>query len=257
MPDAIYHLRAVRKERSKGGVSFVLDIPELAVHPGEFLAVVGASGCGKSTLLDMLALVLAPTSLETFTVTATLDGERQTLAREELSDNDLARIRRSAIGYVLQHGGLLPFLDVRDNILLTAAISGAEVDGGRFDRLVTRLGLGDQLTKKPQHLSGGQRQRAAVARALIHRPDIVLADEPTAAVDYPTALEIRDELKELAHQAGSAVVMVTHDRSLLSGIADAEVHFSVQRVSPTRTVSTVLVWRDDVPGAEQRGGTDE
>ncbi|MFP7754362.1 ABC transporter ATP-binding protein [Thermodesulfobacteriota bacterium B35] len=245
MTEVIYRLREVGKERSKGGVSFVLNVPELTVHRGEFIAVVGASGCGKSTLLDMLALVLAPTSLSSFTIRARLGGERKAWKREELSDNDLARIRRSAIGYVLQHGGLLPFLSVRDNILLTAAISGATLDEDRFGHLVARLGLGDQMGKKPQHLSGGQRQRAAVARALVHRPVIILADEPTAAVDHPTALEIRDELRELASQAGSAVVMVTHDRSLVAGIADAEVHFSLQRLSPARTVSTTIVWRGD------------
>jgi putative ABC transport system ATP-binding protein len=246
MREVVYNLQEVTKKRSKGGVSFTLNIPELTVHRGEFIAVVGPSGCGKSTLLDLLALVLEPSGFTSFSINTDLRGNHDHFQLNDLSENDASRIRGSAIGYVLQNGGLLPFLTVRENIMLTPKISKIKVKPAQLDDLVARLGLTDQLNKKPQYLSGGQRQRVAVARALIHRPAIVLADEPTAAVDYPTALDIRDELKELAHKADAAVLMVTHDKSLVQGISDAEVQFDVQRVSMEETVATTEVKRQKV-----------
>lgn len=237
----VYHLHNVVKSRSKGGVTFTLKVPDLKIYPGEFWAVVGPSGCGKSTLLDMLALVLGPSSADTFTIRLE-DVKKMTLkAVVGLSRNDAATIRKRTIGYVLQNGGLLPFLSVRENILITAELSGRKLLQGELEKLVDSLGLQDQLDKKPQHLSGGQRQRVAVARALIHRPAIILADEPTAAVDQPTARDVRDELKMLAHRAGSAVVMVTHDRSLTEGVTDAQVDFSVTRNSMYETEAVTRV----------------
>lgn len=235
----VYKLRDVVKTRTKGGVSFTLLVPELAISGGEFISVVGPSGCGKSTLLDLLALVLEPSASSCFEISATLNGQLKTWAIPNLSQNSSARIRRKNIGYVLQNGGLLPFLSVRENIMVAAEISGTKVTPHDFATLISALGLEDQLGKKPQFLSGGQRQRVAVARALIHRPAIILADEPTAAVDYPTALDIRDELKSLAHKAGSAVVMVTHDYSLVRDISDSEVQFEVIRKALNDTLATV------------------
>lgn len=241
MGEVVYRLRDVVKTRSKGGVSFTLRIPELLIRRGGFCSVVGPSGCGKSTLLDMLALVLEPTGAGCFTLRLGRNGASTERDIPGMPENDAARIRRSRIGYVLQSGGLLSFLTVRENIMLTARISGIRVSPEEFNALIAVLGLDGQLDKKPQHLSGGQRQRVAVARALIHRPDIILADEPTAAVDYPTALDIRDELQSLARKMGAAVVMVTHDRSLVEGIADTRVRFAVSRQSPTDTLAMVSV----------------
>lgn len=238
MNEVVYTLQDVVKKRTKGGVCFTLRVPELRIYRGEFIAVVGSSGCGKSTLLDLLALVLKPSSSSNFNINVEVDGTNKAYDILSLSENNAARIRRKNIGYVLQNGGLLPFLNVRDNILLTVKTSRVTISDHDFDSLITVLGLQDQLNKKPQHLSGGQRQRVAVARALIHHPAIILADEPTAAVDYPTALDIRDELKDLAHKVGAAVVIVTHDHSLVKGIADAEVHFEVTRASLNETTAT-------------------
>lgn len=241
MGTIVYTLRNVVKTRSKGGASFTLRVPHLELRQGEFCSVVGPSGCGKSTLLDMLALVLAPTSAECFQLT--LPGHHGQVAYDlpQLGEGATARIRRSNIGYVLQNGGLLSFLTVRENILLTAQISRRRPGAGELEELVRVLGLADQLEKKPQYLSGGQRQRVAVARALIHRPGIILADEPTAAVDYPTALDIRDELLDLAQRMGAAVIMVTHDRSLVDGVSDMQVNFTVQRVSAHEVEATASV----------------
>ncbi len=241
MGAAVYTLRQVVKTRSKGGFSFTLRVPELVLRQGEFCSVVGPSGCGKSTLLDMLALVLAPTSAEHFSLSLPHGHGRTECDLLGLSESQAARIRRGNIGYVLQSGGLLSFLTVRENILLTAQISRRPLSAGALEELVRVLGLTDQLEKKPQYLSGGQRQRVAVARALIHRPGIILADEPTAAVDSPTALDIRDELQGLARQMGAAVIMVTHDRSLVDGVSDVQVNFSVRRVQANEVEATAFV----------------
>ncbi|WP_051308902.1 ABC transporter ATP-binding protein [Desulfogranum japonicum] len=239
MNHLVYLLRKVHKVRSKGGVTFTLVIPELIVQSGNFVAVVGPSGCGKSTLLDLLAMVSTPTSWDTFTMFAGRDNTRLPMSIPELSDNKRVSLRCANIGYVLQNGGLLPFLNVRENILLTAELNDISNARQKLDYLLTTLGLQDHINKKPQHLSGGQRQRVAVARALIHGPAIILADEPTAAVDYPTALEIRNELKHLAATTGAAVLMVTHDYSLIRDVADMEIHFDLNRISATETISTV------------------
>lgn len=241
MGATVYTLCNVVKTRSKGGAAFTLRVPQLELRQGEFCSVVGPSGCGKSTLLDMLALVLAPTSAECFQLS--LPDRRGPMAYDlpRLGEGEAARIRRSNIGYVLQNGGLLSFLTVRENILLTAQLSHRQLVAGELEELLQVLGLADQLEKKPQYLSGGQRQRVAVARALIHRPGIILADEPTAAVDYPTALDIRDELLGLARRMGAAVIMVTHDRTLVDGVSDVQVSFTVQRVSAHEVEATASV----------------
>lgn len=253
MTDVVYRLRDVEKRRSKGGVSFVLRIPELDVCRGEFCSVVGPSGCGKSTLLDMLALVLEPTRAGSFSVQVGPRGKPRVFEVPGLAENRAARIRRANIGYVLQSGGLLSFLSVRENIMLTAQISGVGVSRNEFNDLVGVLGLTDQLDKKSQHLSGGQRQRVAVARALIHRPMIILADEPTAAVDYPTALDIRDELHALAREMGAAVIMVTHDRSLVDQVSDRQVRFETVRTGRAETLATAFAeTRVPAPAAVER-----
>lgn len=241
MYEPVYEMSLVEKTRTKGGVTFTLLVPELVIHKGDFVSIVGPSGCGKSTLLDMLALVLNPTRFSGFSISVRERGVLRQHVIPRLPENVSARIRRKHIGYVLQNGGLLPFLTVRENIMLTAEISGIRLRGKEFEILVDALGLGDQVNKKPQHLSGGQRQRVAVARALMHRPAIVLADEPTAAVDYPTALDIRDELKSLAHGAGAAVVMVTHDHSLVNDVSDMQVRFDVVRQSRNVTLATTSI----------------
>ncbi len=243
MNKPVYKILDIKKKRTKGGVSFTLHIPELVINRGEFVSVVGPSGCGKSTLLDILALVLQPSSASCFTMNVSLENTFQDYDISSLSENNAARIRRRGIGYVLQNGGLLPFLSVRENIMIPAQLNGMQITPQAFDSLIAVLGLKDQLPKKPQHLSGGQRQRVAVARALIHKPTIILADEPTAAVDYPTAIDVRDELRNLAHEAGSAVVMITHDYSLVKNISDVEVQFKLTRTGLDETLATTSIIR--------------
>jgi len=235
------------KTREKGGVRFELRIPSLEVAAGEFLAVVGASGCGKSTLLDMLGLVLKPDVAEVFALAPRLktkQGARVNLLSKP--ESVLSMLRRREIGYVLQSGGLLPYLTVRENILLPCLLNRypIEITEEGAERIAEQLGIGDQLNKKPAHLSGGQRQRVAIARAMAHAPCLVLADEPTAAVDHLTALEIRDVFRALAREQRVALIMVTHDRNLIKGCADRSVTFDVRKIAPGHTLST-LVEGDD------------
>jgi putative ABC transport system ATP-binding protein len=231
------------KTREKGGVRFELRIPSLEVAAGEFLAVVGASGCGKSTLLDMLGLVLKPDSADIFALTPCLKnrtGDRTDLLNK--SERVLSRLRRREIGYVLQSGGLLPYLTVRENILLPCLLNRHPAGQAEeeAERLARQLGIIDHMSKKPAHLSGGQRQRVAIARAMAHAPCQVLADEPTAAVDHLTALEIRDAFRALANEQGVALIMVTHDRNLIKGCADRHVTFDVRKIASGHTLSTLV-----------------
>lgn len=242
----VFQLRKVGKVREKGGVTFELRVPEFEVRPGDLVAVVGPSGCGKSTLLDMLGLVLKPTTAERFAFR--LAGSGLPVDVAGLSESELARVRMHHIGYVLQSGGLLPFLSVRDNILLPCRLAGT-VNMPAIQKMAKRLGIADQMSKKPQHLSGGQRQRVAIARALAHHPPFVLADEPTAAVDRITAKDIQDKFTEVTRKMGVTLVMVTHDLALAKACANRFFGFKVQRLNENHTVSVLKEMRAAKPGA--------
>jgi putative ABC transport system ATP-binding protein len=233
----MYRLEDVRKHRAQGGSAFELQVPLLEVYPGELIALVGESGCGKSTLLDLLALVLRPSSSRMFRFTDPNGGEVVDAAAlwADGHEDALARLRRTHMGYVLQTGGLLPFLDVRRNIELSSRVSGREPVA--VSELAAQLGIANCLDRMPAALSIGQRQRVAIARAVAHGPALVLADEPTAAVDKERAAQIMERLAMLARQQGAAVVVVTHDRPLVESLMDRGYGFSVSAVSDELTVS--------------------
>jgi len=231
-------LEQLVKIREKGGVTFELRVPRLEVRAGEFLAVIGPSGCGKSTLLDFLGLALKPSAYAGYAF-STGAGRRIDLGG--LAEKKTAALRRAELGYVLQAGGLLPYLNVADNILLPARLNrlAGETAARRLRELAESLDITDQLNKKPAHLSGGQRQRAAIARALIHEPKLVLADEPTAAVDFPTAKEISGLFRDLTSRLGRGLVVVTHDVELVRPLADRLVSFEIKKTNDRHTVSTL------------------
>ena len=231
-------LKNLVKRREKGGVSFVLEIPSFRVDTGEFVGIVGPSGCGKSTFLDILGLILTIDRADEFTLRISDD---ELFHLDKLRDSDLARIRRNHIGYILQSGGLLPFLTVRENILLSGRFNNREIPEAYFRSLVKQLGIEAQIDKKPQYLSGGQRQRVAIARAVIEKPALILADEPTASVDRPTALEIRDQFRELAQENNLTVLIVTHDRELIRNSSDRIFRFDVKKQSDIETISRVAL----------------
>ncbi|MGH7758649.1 MAG: ABC transporter ATP-binding protein [Candidatus Dormibacteria bacterium] len=171
---------------------------------GSFTAVMGPSGSGKSTLLHCLAGLDVPSSGQVFI-------GLQELGR--LGDSGLTQLRRDRIGFVFQSYNLVPTLTARENITLPVALAGGRVDQPWLDHLVDRLGIADRLSQRPTQLSGGQQQRVACARALIRRPDVILADEPTGNLDSNAATETLAFLRESVAELHHSVVMVTHDPS--------------------------------------------
>ncbi|MFQ3623280.1 MAG: ATP-binding cassette domain-containing protein [Acetobacteraceae bacterium] len=218
-PDALA-LEAVVRTHACGASRFTLEIPSLRLAPGEAMALVGPSGAGKSTTLDLAALALAPDRAGRLSV-----GGADAAALWRRGDAEaLARLRAGAIGYVPQTGGLLGFLSVRRNIALPQRLSGRH-DPARLLALARRLGIEDELDKPPAALSVGQRQRAAIARALAHRPALVLADEPTAALHPELADAVLELLVEQCAAEGAALLVATHDaaRAARAGLASARV----------------------------------
>jgi putative ABC transport system ATP-binding protein len=169
---------------------------------GEYTAIMGASGSGKSTLLHCMAGLDKPTS-----GTVWIGDKDLTL----LKDRDLTELRRDRVGFVFQAFNLVPTLSAAENITLPADIAGRKVDRERFDEVIDTIGLRDRLTHLPSELSGGQQQRVAAARALVSRPEIVFADEPTGNLDSRASQELLTFLKEAVTDRGQTIVMVTHD----------------------------------------------
>ncbi|MEU2348424.1 ABC transporter ATP-binding protein [Modestobacter sp. NPDC049651] len=175
---------------------------DVAFARSAFTAIMGPSGSGKSTLMHCLA------GLDTATAGQVWLGDTE-LTR--LRDEQLTTLRRERIGFVFQSFNLLPVLDARENILLPMQLAGQRPDSNWFDAVVARLGLRDRLRHRPHELSGGQQQRVAVARALLPRPDVVFADEPTGNLDSRAGAEVLDLLRSSVRETGQTVVMVTHD----------------------------------------------
>lgn len=179
-----------------------LDHVSVEIAPGAFTAVMGPSGSGKSTLMHLMAGLDAATSGRAFIGDVEITG---------LSDNRLTKLRREAVGFVFQAFNLLPTLDARANILLPLKLARRKVDQAWFDEVVSVLRLGDRLTHRPSELSGGQQQRVAVARALITRPTVIFADEPTGALDSAASEDLLGFLSHSVEKLGQTIVMVTHE----------------------------------------------
>lgn len=190
-------LRDVRKTRGEGTQRYSLVIPRLDLAAGQQWALVGPSGCGKSTLLDLLALVLSPDSAQRFDFSSEQGDVDVAGLWRDAKHNRLAALRSRQMGYVLQTGGLLGYLDVRANI-----------------GLPQQLEVSEQLSKKPGALSVGQRQRVSCARALAHNPRLLLADEPTAALDPLNALRVMQLLLGRVRAQAACCVIATHDQAL-------------------------------------------
>ena len=187
-----------------GGLAGALRGVSLGVEEGEFTAVMGPSGSGKSTLLNLVAGLDRPTSGTV--VVAGTDLGRQ-------GETALARFRRERIGFVFQFFHLLPSLTVLENVLMPALLAGRSGARARGRELLDRLGIAELAERYPARLSGGQQQRAAIARALINRPSLLLADEPTGALDSQTGRQVMELLEDL-HREGQTILMVTHDAKL-------------------------------------------
>ena len=207
----IYSLKNVVKERLIDGVGFRLVVPRIQIKAQENIALIGHSGCGKSTLLDMLALILRPDQDEDFTLHP-VGGENHDIGSLWRRDRQgrLSQIRKQHIGYVMQSGGLLPYLTVRENIELPRRLLKLP-DDDSINSLSRVLGIDRQLDKLPGLLSAGERQRAAFARALSHRPSILIADEPTSALDPITAQKIMAVVMEVIRGLKITLITASHD----------------------------------------------
>jgi putative ABC transport system ATP-binding protein len=174
-----------------------LDVPQ-----GHLTAVMGPSGSGKSTLMHILAGLDKPTSGD-----VTIAGT----AISKLSDTELTKLRRRHIGFIFQFFNLLPMLSAQENVVLPLSIAGEKPDKAWVDDLMEKIGLSDRRTHRPSELSGGQQQRVAIGRALVSRPSIVFADEPTGNLDSKTGGEILELLHRSVSDLGQTIVMVTHE----------------------------------------------
>jgi len=182
----------------------------LEVQHGQLTAVMGPSGSGKSTLMHILAGLDRPTSGE-----VTIAGTKLS----PLNDSELTKLRREHIGFVFQFFNLLPMLTAEENIVLPLSIAGEKPDKAWVDDLLEQVGLSDRRTHRPAELSGGQQQRVAIGRALVNKPTIIFADEPTGNLDSKTSGEILELLERSVRELGQTIVMVTHE-ARAAGIAD-------------------------------------
>ena len=209
-PSPIISLRDVSKEYpSVPKPARVLRGINLEMTSGECVAIVGPSGCGKSTLLNLMGALDVPTS-----GCIVFKGSDITKA----SPHELARLRNREIGFVFQLHHLLPQCSVIENVLVPTLVADAQGAYERATQLLERVGLGERLHYRPGQLSGGERQRVAVVRALINRPSLLLADEPTGSLNQEGAEQLTDLLLELNREEGMALVVVTHSLSIAERI---------------------------------------
>ena len=181
-----------------------LDGVSLTVEDGEFIAVVGTSGCGKTTLMNILGGLDTPDFGGVWIRNTSL---------KDLNKEERTIFRRRNIGFVFQQYNLIPSLSIRENIVLPMRLDGKEIDVDFFNEIVEILGLKDKLERLPSTLSGGQQQRVSIARALLTKPAIVLADEPTGNLDSASSREILGILKKM-HKTGRTVILITHDNGI-------------------------------------------
>lgn len=199
-------LRKVYSTRLGGDKVEALRNVNFTVEQGEYVAIMGESGSGKTTLLNILAALDRPTG-----GTVILDGKNL----RDVKESAVAEFRRNNLGFVFQEFNLLDTFTVEDNIYLPLVLAGKSYKEmhGRLSPIATRLGIEKILKKYPYEISGGQKQRAAVARAMITEPKLILADEPTGALDSKTGIEVLQMMKDI-HKEGNTVVLITHDSNI-------------------------------------------
>ena len=212
---------------------------------GRLTAIMGPSGSGKSTLMHCMAALDKPTSGEVIIDGVPLNGMR---------DRPLTQLRRDRLGFVFQAYNLVPTLSARENITLPVDIAGEKVDQEWFDTVVDTLGLRDRLSHRPNQLSGGQQQRVACARALVSRPAIVFADEPTGNLDSRASTEILGFLRRSVDNFGQSIVMVTHD-PIAAGYADRVLFLADGRIVGRLDEPTADTVLERMKGLEPAGET--
>ncbi len=202
----ILRCEGVKKVYGSGGNQVMaLNGIDLSVKKGEFVAIIGASGSGKSTLLHILGSVDKPTSGKVI-----IDGQDIS----QLGQTQAAIFRRRKVGLVYQFYNLIPTLTVKKNILMPLALDKKHVNKEYFEKIINALGIAEKLEALPSQLSGGQQQRVAIARSLIYRPALLLADEPTGNLDQKNSKEIIDMLKLSNRNLDQTILLITHDEKI-------------------------------------------
>jgi putative ABC transport system ATP-binding protein len=219
-------VRELTKTYAEGAASVpALRGVDLEVHPGELVMLVGPSGSGKTTLLSIMGCILSPTS-----------GSVRIAGKEtgQMTEKELPRIRLEHIGFVFQGFNLFPTLTAGENVELMLDLKGVRGPAAaqRAQELLAQVGLGGKYASFPSDLSGGQKQRVAIARALAGDPEIVLADEPTASLDSHTGRTVMEMMRDLAHERGRAVVIVTHDARVME-FADRTIRIEDGLIAPS------------------------
>lgn len=206
MDNIIIRAKDMVKKYGEGeSAVMALDGVSLEVQRGEFVAVTGESGSGKTTLLNVLG------SLDTLTSGSIMFGDRELT---KMNDSELSAYRRRSIGFIFQNYNLVPVLNCEENIVLPLNLDNTEPDRKYLDELLELTGLANRRNFFPHELSGGQQQRAAFARALIHKPEIILADEPTGNLDSKNSRELISILKSSAQKYDQTLILITHDQSI-------------------------------------------
>jgi putative ABC transport system ATP-binding protein len=226
-------VKNVSKTYAEGTASVrALESASLEVEGGEIVLLMGPSGSGKTTLLSIMGCILRPTS-----------GEVRVGGRvvSNLTERELPEVRLRNIGFVFQGFNLFPTLTAQENVELTLDVMGVSRRDARrrAEELIERVGLSDRRNAFPADMSGGQKQRVAIARALAGDPEIILADEPTAALDTQSGRNVTELLRELAHDRGRAVIVVTHDPRLVD-FGDRIVHIEDGRTSTEKQLEEIL-----------------
>jgi len=201
--DSIIRAVGITKSYSTvGGFLQILQGVNLNIYPGEIVAIVGQSGSGKSTLLHILGALDRPSG-------GTVHFGRQNIF--DLADDELARFRRLSIGFIFQFHNLLPEFTAVENVMMPRRIRGEELDERVGVQLLEMVGLGGRLNHRPGELSGGEQQRVAMARALVNRPQLVLADEPTGSLDYQTGEVVFNVFQEIQREKNLTSILATHN----------------------------------------------
>ena len=224
--------------RQGDNVTKALDGVSLAIEEGEFVAIVGTSGSGKSTLLHMMGGLDTPTSGKVL-----IGGKEVSYKNEE----KLAAFRRRHIGFIFQNYNLVPVLNVYENMVLPLQLDGRRADQKLLEQVVHSLGIQDKLQNLANHLSGGQQQRVSIARALLTKPEIILADEPTGNLDSRTSADVLSLLKDSSRRFHQTIVMITHDRGIAQ-MADRSIRIEDGKImgSPVRGQTMYLTQSGEV-----------
>lgn len=222
---SIVRITDLFKEYGKGDASVkAVNHVSLAIEKGEFLTIVGTSGSGKTTLLNLMGGLDYP------------DGGKVVIEGQDITgmkSDDLTIFRRKKIGFIFQNYNLISSLSIRENILLTIKLDNKRADRDFLDTVVETLGLQDKLNRYPNQLSGGQQQRTAIARALISKPAIILADEPTGNLDTKTSREVLGLLSASCKKFGQTLVMITHNDEIAK-LADRSLRIEDGLIKPER-----------------------